>query len=300
MNKILVTDGMDKEQAQILRNLAYEVIEEELDNDQLKDRVKDVSALIVRSRTKVTKDIVDEAKKTGNLKLVIRGGVGVDNIDTVYCKECGIQVRNTPNASSNSVAELALAQMINISRFVQTANITMRQGKWEKKNYRGCEIMGKTLGLVGCGRIATLLGQKAKLLGMNVIFYDIACFETDEFKRVSLEELLKEADYISVHIPGGKNNEYFISEREFKMMKDGVYFLDLARGGVVDEDALVRAIDTGKVAGAALDVYEEEPTNNKAILNNPYISLTPHIGAATREAQKRIGEEIVNIVKENL
>lgn len=300
MNRILVTDGMDKEQAEVLRNLGYEVIEEELNHEELKDKIKDVSVLIVRSRTKVTKDIVDEAKKTGNLKLVIRGGVGVDNIDTVYCKECGIEVRNTPNASSNSVAELALAQMINISRFVQTANLTMREGKWEKKKYRGCEIMGKTLGLVGCGRIATLLGKKAKLLGMNVIFYDIMCFETDEFERVSFKELLNRADYISVHIPGGKNNEYFISDREFEMMKDGVYFLDLARGGVVDENALVRAINKGKVAGAALDVYEEEPTNNQDLLNNPYISLTPHIGASTKEAQKRIGEEIVNIVKENL
>lgn len=300
MNKILVTDGMDKGKINDLINLGYEVIDEEVEVDALKEMIKEVSAVVVRSRTKINKDIIDEAKKTGNLKMVIRAGVGVDNIDINYCKDCGIEVRNTPNSSSNAVAELALAQMINISRFVQTANITMREGKWEKKNYRGCEISGKTLGLIGCGRIASKLGEKAKLLGMNVIFYDVACFENTEFERVTLEELFKEADYISIHIPGGEDNEYFISDDEFNQMKDGVYFLDLARGGVVDENALVRAIDSGKVAGAALDVYEEEPTKNKQVLNNPYISLTPHIGAATKEAQKRIGEEIVNIVKENL
>lgn len=295
MYKILITDGMDEEKVNDLRNKGFEIIDKKVDKDELMKLVKEVHIIIIRSRTQITREIIDESLKTNNLKLIIRAGVGLDNIDLEYCREKKIEVRNTPNSSSNSVAELALAQLINISRFVHSSNVTMREGKWEKKNYNGCEIFGKTLGLIGCGRIATLLGEKAKALGMNIIFYDNKYIENNAFKKVSLDELLENSDYISIHIPGN-NNKNLITKDEFEKMKKGVYILNLSRGGIINEIDLINAIDKKIVAGAALDVYENEPKVYSKILENENISITPHIGAATKEAQKRIGREIEEII----
>ena len=298
MIKVLVTDGMDAEKKLELVDAGYGVIDEEVDAEELKKLIKDVDVAVIRSRTKITKEIIDEALETKQFKAVIRAGVGLDNIDVAYATDNGIKVFNTPNASSNAVAELALAEILSIPRFIHTSNIEMREGIWGKKAYKGEEIEGRTLGLVGYGRIAQRLAKKAKALGMNIIFFDPGVEEGEE-GSLELEELLSSSDFISLHIPGGEANYHFIGKEEFEKMKEGVYFIDLARGGVVDEDALVDAIESGKVKAAALDVFEEEPVKNERVLKCKQISITPHIGAATKEAQKRIGQEVVDILKEN-
>jgi len=212
--------------------------------------------------------------------------------------ENGIKVMNTPNASSASVAELALAHMFAVARFINISNVSMREGKWDKKKYEGTEIGGKTLGLVGFGRISRELAKRGKALGMKVIYTDIMgkMEGQDEYEFCSLEELLPQADYVSLHIPFIKEQGATIGKAQFEMMKDGAILINCARGGVVDEAALIEALNSGKLAGAGVDVFVEEPTKNTELVNHPKVSVTPHIGAATVEAQTRIGEEIVSII----
>lgn len=298
MVRILVTDGMEKAAVQELKNSGFEVVEQFYEVEELKQQIKEFDVIVVRSATKVREPIIDAALETGRLKLIIRGGVGVDNIDVEYAKSKGITVANTPNASSASVAELTIGHMFNIARFIHIANYTMRQGKWEKKKYEGIELAGKTLGLIGYGRISKETAKRAKALGMKVVYTNRSGDKNDpDFKYVPMDELLAMSDFISLHIPGSKDKKPVIGEAEFAKMKDGVYIVNAARGGVVSEEALLKALDSGKVAAAALDVYEEEPSKNEAIYTHPKISLTPHIGASTIEAQERIGEEIVSIIK---
>ena len=300
MARILVTDGMEKSAIEALKGKGYEIVEQFYEVEELKEQIKKFDCIVVRSATKVRQPIIDAAMETGQLKLIIRGGVGVDNIDVEYAKSKGITVANTPNASSASVAELAIAHMFNIARYVHIANHTMRLGKWDKKKYEGIELSGKTLGLIGFGRIAKETAKRAKALGMKVVYTNRSGDQNDgEFKYVPMDELLASADFISLHIPGSKDKPV-IGEAEFGKMKDGVYIVNTARGGVVCEDALINALDSGKVAAAALDVFVEEPTKNERIYTHEKISLTPHIGASTMEAQERIGEEIVQIITSHL
>lgn len=301
MIKILVTDGMDKGAVCTLKDMGHEVIEQFFEPEELKEQAKNFNVMIVRSATKVRKEIIDEARKTGNLKLIIRGGVGLDNIDVSYAESQGIKVRNTPKASSSAVAELALGHMFSLARFIGIANVTMREGKWNKKQYKGIELSGKTLGLIGFGRIGRELAKKAKALGMKVIYTDILGPAKDfpEYSFVSLDKLLTDSDFISLHVPGNKDKSPVIGKSEFSKMKDGVYLINCARGSVVDEAALLEALNSGKLAGAGIDVYPEEPTENLKLVNHERVSVTPHIGAATKEAQKRIGAEVVSIIKEN-
>lgn len=298
MALILANDGIDASAKQALIDLGHVVDTAKYEGDALLARLAEVDAVIVRSATKIRNPEID-AGAAGNLKLIIRGGVGVDNINVDYAEEKGIEVRNTPAASSSAVAELALGHMLSLARHIGEANVTMREGKWLKKQYSGTEIAGKTLGLIGFGRIARSLAFKCLALGMDVIFHDCLQLEGDNCDQKCLEDVLREADYISLHVPfsGGKP---LIGKEEFELMKDGVFIINCARGGVVDEDALVDAIEAGKVAGAALDVFEVEPLENERIRNCDKISLTPHIGAATAEAQARIGDNIVDIIKERL
>lgn len=299
MIRLLANDGMDKGAAAKLRELGYEVVEDHYEGEELFEKIKTFDILVVRSNTKVRKDLIDAAVG-GKLKLVIRAGVGVDNIDVKYAREKGINVNNTPKASSISVAELTLGHIFAVSRFINTSNVTMREGKWEKKAYKGVELFGKTLGLIGFGRISKEVAKRAAALGMHVIYTDI-CGKAegyDEYEFVEQNDLLKRADFISLHVPLDKNKGYVIGKEEIAMMKDGAYLINCARGGVVDEEALIEALNTGKIAGAALDVFESEPKPKEELLNNPRVSVTPHIGASTKEAQKRIGAEIVNIVNE--
>lgn len=299
MIRILAADGMELSAIKTLEELGFEVVNEHYELPELNEKIKEFDAIIVRSATKVREPLIDEALKTGRLKLIIRGGVGVDNIDVRYAEEKGIAVRNTPNASSASVAELAIGHLFSISRFMHIANVTMRQGKWNKKNYNGIELKGKTLGLIGFGRIAKEVAMRAHALGMKVIYTNRSGHkpENEPYQFVTLEELYKEADFISLHMPKIADRAHLIGKEEIEKMKDGVYLVNTARGGLIDEDALCDALDSGKVTAAAIDVFREEPTKNERIFTHDKISLTPHIGASTDEAQLRIGEEIVSIIK---
>lgn len=298
MVRILVTDGMEKSGIEKLRSKGFEVVEQFYEPDQLAQEIKKFDVVVVRSATKIRKPIIDAALETKQLKLVIRGGVGVDNIDVSYAEANGIKVTNTPNASSASVAELAIGHMFCLARYIHIANATMRQGQWNKKKYEGIELNGKTLGLIGFGRIAKEVAKKASALGMKVIYTDVLGEQKgfDNFKYYTLDELLPKADFLSLHIPFIKEQGPTIGAKQFAMMKDGAYLVNCARGGVVDEAALLDALDSGKVAAAAVDVYEEEPTKNEKLYTHDKVSMTPHIGASTAEAQERIGEEIVEII----
>ena len=298
MTRILVSDGMEKVAMDKLIQDGFEVVDKHYEEEELKEQIKNFDVILVRSATKIRKPLIDIAKN-GELKLIIRGGVGVDNIDVEYARKNGIQVNNTPNASTVSVAEMTLAHMLTISRYINNANITMRQGKWEKKKYKGVELFGKTLGLIGFGRIAKEVAKRAQAMGMKVAYYDKLgkAKGYNDYKFYELNDLLKKADYISVHIPFGKNNKPVIGKEQFDVMKDGVYLINCARGGVIDEDELVKALNSGKVAGAALDVFCGEPNPKEELVNNDRVSVTPHIAGSTKEAQERIGMEIVDIVE---
>ncbi len=298
--RILVTDGMDKSAIAALQANGNEVVEQYYEPDQLGAALRDFDAVVVRSKTKVRANHIDEAKG-GKLKLIIRGGVGVDNIDVKYAEENGITVRNTPRASSQSVAELAMALMFSCCRYISIAGHTMREDKWEKKAYgKGIELSGKTLGIVGFGRIGQALGKMAKAIGMDVVAFDIFHIPGIEeelgIPYVEMDELLAKADFVSVHAPavdGGK----LISAENIAKMKHGVVIINTSRGTNCDEAALLEALNSGKVRAAGLDVFNEEPSLNKELYNHPMVSCTPHIGAATQEAQKRIGSEIVSIIE---
>jgi D-3-phosphoglycerate dehydrogenase / 2-oxoglutarate reductase len=302
MARILITDGMDQASVHELKQMGHEVVEQFLPSDELGRQIKSFDAVIIRSATKITKEIIDRAQETKRLKLIIRGGVGIDNIDATYAKSYGIKIENTPESSSRSVAELVIGHMFSIARYINISNVTMRSGLWGKKEYQGIELLGKTLGLIGFGRIARETAKIAHAIGMHVVYFtrsgEKAGFPDHQF--VPLDELLRISDFISIHIAADNLSEPFIGPQEFSHMKDGVYIINCARGGVIDEEALLRALDTGKVAAAALDVYTQEPVKNEKIFKSSRISLTPHIGANTFEAQQKIGKEIVNIVRYNL
>lgn len=299
MIRILAADGMEASAIRTLEESGFEVVNEHYELPELMEKIKEFDVVVVRSATKIREPLIDEALKTGRLKLVIRGGVGVDNIDVKYAEEKGISVRNTPNASSASVAELAIGHMFNIARHIHSANVTMREGRWNKKHYEGIELSGKTLGLIGFGRIAKEVAKRADALGMKVIYTNRSGHkpENDPFRYVTMEELYKEADFISLHMPKLADRPYLIGKEEIEKMKDGVYLVNTARGGLIDEEALCDALDRGKVTAAAVDVFKEEPTKNERIYTHEKISLTPHTGASTVEAQLRIGEEIISIIK---
>ena len=297
--RILVTDGMDKSAIAALSAKGHEIVEQFYEPDQLGAALRDFDVAVVRSKTKVRANHIDEAKG-GKLKLIIRGGVGVDNIDVKYAEVNGIKVMNTPRASSQSVAELAMAHMFSCARYISVAGHTMREDKWEKKAYgKGIELGGRTLGIVGYGRIGQALGKLAKAIGMNVIAFDIhhvpGIEEQLGIPYVEMDELLAKSDFISVHAPavdGGK----LINAENIAKMKDGVIIINTSRGSNVDEDALLEALNSGKVRSAGLDVFADEPATNHALYSHPMVSCTPHIGAATKEAQTRIGAEIVDII----
>lgn len=298
--RILVTDGMDKGAVATLKEQGHEVVEQFFPPEELAEQVKNFDVMVVRSATKVRVPIIDAALETGRLKLIIRGGVGIDNIDHKYAEEKGIAVRNTPRSSSDAVAELAIAHMLSCARFIGIAGHTMREGKWEKKAYKGIELSGKTLGIVGFGRIGQSLCKKAQALGMTVIANDIyhvpGIEEKLNMKYVEMDELLANADFISVHAPAVDGGA-LISRENIAKMKDGVVVINTSRGVNVDEAALLDGLNSGKIRAAGLDVWAEEPSKNEALYSHPHVSCTPHIGASTVEAQKRIGKEIVATIE---
>jgi len=299
--KILISDGIEDIGKKILKEAGFDVVDKKLTPEELLKEIPDYDAIIVRSATKVTKNVIDAGK---NLKVIARGGVGLDNIDVQHAGSKGIKVLNTPGASSISVAELAIAHMFALSRFLHQSNVEMREGKWPKKEYsKGIELTGKTLGLFGFGNIGKEVAKRALGLGMKVVAYDPVAKQNElNVKLCSQEEVLKNSDYISLHIPLDKKAGATITKKEFDMMKKGVVLINCARGGVVSEKDLLEALKSGKVSRAAMDVFENEPPvpEEYELLKHPNVSITPHIGASTVEAQERVGEEIARKVVQGL
>ena len=296
--RILITDGMDKSAIAQLREMGHDVVEQFYEPEELGKALQGFDACVVRSKTKVRANHIDEAKE-GKLKLIIRGGVGVDNIDVKHAEACGMTVRNTPNASSQSVAEMAMAHMFACCRYISIAGATMREDKWEKKTYgKGVELSGKTLGVIGLGRIGKCLAKMAKGLGMTVIASSRTKTSGEDAetgaKFVTMDELFAKSDFISLHMPA--SSEPIITAETIAKMKDGVIIVNTSRGANIDEAALLDALNSGKVRAAGLDVFADEPTRNIDLVSHPMVSCTPHIGAATGEAQKRIGAEVVEII----
>lgn len=294
--KILINDGIAPEGEKILLDAGLEVHNIKIPQEELVNKISEYDAIIVRSATQVRKDVID----AGNLKVIARSGVGLDNIDVEYAKSKGIKVVNTPGASSISVAELAIGHLFAINRFLNVSTTMMKDGKWPKKEFAGGrEATGKTMGIIGLGAIGKETAIRAKGLLMNVIAYDPFVTENNlGVKMVTMDELLSTSDVISLHIPFIKDKGATLSTNEFSKMKDGVIILNCARGGVVDEKALLSALNSGKVAAAGIDVFENEPvTENQAeLIAHPNVSVTPHIGASTDEAQLRVSTEIAENV----
>lgn len=298
--KVLVSDPLAESAVAAMRKGGLTVDEKtELSVEQLKGEIASYDAIVIRSATKVRAEIVDAGT---NLKLIVRAGVGLDNVDVEYAQEKGIAVRNTPAASSNSVAELALGHILSLARHIGRGTVSMKDGKWEKKKLKGVEIDGKTFGVVGIGRIGQSLACKAHALGMHVIAFDKFVEKSplpEIVTMVPFEDLLTKSAFISLHIPFDPKVGPTIGAAEIAMMQDGVRIVNCARGGVIDEAALAAALASGKVAGAALDVFSAEPPNTAdALFAQENLSLTPHIGAATVEAQARVGAEAASIVIE--
>lgn len=297
--RILVTDGMDAGAMEKLRADGYEVVEQFYEPDALGTALKDFDAVIIRSASKIKAAQID-AEKGGKLKLIIRAGVGMDNIDIPYAEAAGISCKNTPRASTNAVAELALAHMFSCARFLSIAGSTMREGKWEKKAYsKGVELTGKTLGILGYGRIGQAIGAKAQALGMNVLAYDIyqvPGLECDTMHYVSMDEVLSQSDIVSLHTPS-VDGKPLINAESIAKMKDGVIFVNTSRGSNVDEAALLDALNSGKIRAAGLDVFADEKALNMDLIRHPHVSCSPHVGAGTDEAQARIGAELVDIIE---
>ena len=312
---VLANDGISQEGVEKLTAAGFNTILESVDQSNIIEFINEnnIEVLLVRSATKVRKDLIDSCK---SIKIIGRGGVGMDNIDVSYAKEKGIHVINTPAASSISVAELVFAHLFSCVRSLHISNREMpldgdKEFKKLKKNYAGgSELKGKTLGVVGFGRIGQEVAKIGLGVGMNVIFYDLhnkkAEIEIDFFdgssKKFELEsstfdELLKKSDFISLHVPAQK--DYIIGENEFSVMKQGSGIINASRGGVIDEESLIKYIENKNLSFAGLDTFENEPTPSIKVLMNQKISMTPHIGAATKEAQKRIGielaEQIINL-----
>jgi D-3-phosphoglycerate dehydrogenase / 2-oxoglutarate reductase len=313
--KILANDGIDAIGKELLEKAGYTVITEKVAQEKLASEIneKGYVALTVRSATKVRKDVIDACP---NLKVIARGGVGMDNIDVDYAKSKGMNVINTPAASSNSVAELVVAHAFNAVRFLYDSNRQMpvsgaeKFEELKKKYAKGIELRGKTFGIVGFGRIGQMVGKMALGLGMKVIttdpFVNEATLDIEiaglskspsvTIKTVNIEEVLKNSDFITFHVPGGT----LVTSKEIAIMKDGVILINTARGGVINENDLIEGLNRGKIAHACLDVFDNEPKPSQSILKHPKISLTPHIGAATNEAQERIGVELAEKLIEAL
>ncbi len=298
--RILVTDGMDASAVEELKKGGYEITEQFFEPDALGSALRDFDAVIIRSATKIKEPQIDAAKGS-RLKLIIRAGVGMDNIAVKYAEENGITVKNTPNSSSNAVAELAIAHLFSCARYISLAGYTMREQRWEKKAYsKGFELDGKTMGVIGYGRIGRLVGKKAQGLGMNVLSAvhrrkPEGC-ECETMHFVPMDELLSSSDIIVICAPAAESP--IVSAESIAKMKDGVVIINVSRGGNVDEAALLEALNSGKVRAAGLDVWLSEKTPNWELAGHPAVSCTPHVGAGTKEAQKKIGRELISVVKD--
>ena len=298
MWKILLTDGLKDEGKAILAQEAQFDDRNGISAEELLEVIGNYDAVIVRSRTKITAEVLAAAK---NLKVVGRAGVGVDNIDLDAARERGITVVNAPQAATQAVAELVIGMMFALARSLTKADAAMKRGEWIKKKLLGTELHGKTLGIIGMGRIGSRVGHLAKALGMEIVGYD-PLIPAEEIERrgakplQTLDELFAVADVITLHVPLTPQTRGMIGKEAFAKMKRGVIVLCAARGGVIDEDALLEALESGQVAGAGLDVFAKEPPGASPLVTHPNVLATPHIGAQTAEAQKRVAVDIATEV----
>ncbi len=287
--KVLVADKLDEEALKVLA-ARFKVTAEEVSPDKLLEDISEYDGLVVRSRTKVTAEVLEKADR---LKVVARAGVGVDNIDLRTATKRGVKVVNAPAGSTQSVAELTVALMLALARKVPTADRSMKEGRWEKGRLKGVELNGKTLGLVGSGRIGSEVARICQSLGMSAIAYDPYLpkeFASERGIRLtSLDEVLKESDFVSIHAALTDETRHMIGESSLKSMKKTAYLVNCARGAIVDEGALAEALKNGIIAGAGLDVYEKEPPMDSPLLELDNVVLTPHIAASTEEGQRKTG-----------
>lgn len=298
--RLLVCDPTEAEAVETMRRAGIEVdVRDDISAAELEAVVGNYDAIVVRSRTKVTAAVIDRGLP--RLKLIIRGGVGLDNIDVKHAEANGIEVRNTPAASSNSVAELTVGYMFALARQIPQATASMKAGQWEKKAFsEGVELAGKTLGLIGCGRIGTLVARKATALGMTVLGCDPYVCNWDAcIEATDLDEVLRRSDFISLHVPLTPETKNILNAETLAKTKKGVYIINCGRGGTIDEEALYQAIVSGHVAGAALDVFaDEKEDRGRRLMALPQVIGSPHVGAGTKEAMARVGGEVAQIAIE--
>ncbi len=296
--KVLICDATDPKALKLIEEAGIEVVNQpDITPEELIKVIPEYPCMVVRSRTKVTKEVIDAG--TG-LKAIVRAGVGLDNIDVAYAKEKGVLVLNTPSASTQSVAELTIAYLMALARNLPLMTASMKAGKWDKKKFIGVEVSGKTLGLIGSGRIGKAVADKASALGMDVIAYDPYLTELPGVRLVDLDGLFSGADYISLHVPHTDETHHILDAAAFEKMKSGVRIINCGRGGTIDEDALANAIENGKVAGAALDVFADEPLTDSRLFTFDQVIGSPHIGAGTAEAKERVGQVAAQKVIETL
>lgn len=296
--KVLICDATDPKALKLIEEAGIEVVNQpDITPEELLKVIPEYPCMVVRSRTKVTKAVLDAGT---SLKSVVRAGVGLDNIDVAYAQEKGIKVLNTPSASTQSVAELTIAYLMALARNVPLMTASMKAGKWEKKSFLGSEVSGKTLGLIGSGRIGSAVADRAIALGMTVVAFDPYVTELPNITLMGLDELLAKADYISLHVPHTDETHNILDAAAFDKVKPGIRIINCGRGGTIDEDALYQAIQEGKVAGAALDVFAEEPLVDPKLFSLDQVIGSPHIGAGTIEAKARVGEVAAQKVIETL
>ncbi|MCD6424119.1 MAG: hypothetical protein J7L35_01325 [Anaerolineales bacterium] len=296
--KVLICDATDPKALKLIEEAGIEVVNQpDITPEELLEVISEYPCMVVRSRTKVTKAVLDAGT---SLKSVVRAGVGLDNIDVAYAQEKGIKVLNTPSASTQSVAELTIAYLMALARNIPLMTASMKAGKWEKKSFVGSEVSGKTLGLIGSGRIGSAVADRAIALGMTVVAFDPYVTELPNITLMELDELLARADYISLHVPHTDETHNILDAAAFDKVKTGVRIINCSRGGTIDEDALYQAIQDGKVAGAALDVYAEEPLADPKLYSLDQVIGSPHVGAGTKEAKARVGEVAAQKVIETL
>jgi D-3-phosphoglycerate dehydrogenase len=298
MTKVLIADSLDKEAMELLKAVpGFEVIVKTgLDEAGLVGTIPGFNAVVVRGATKITRPVIEAGT---DLRIIVRAGIGLDNVDAAAAKEKKIAVANTPAATSITVAEHTFGLMLGAVRNHGRAVVSMKQHKWEKKALEGTELYGKTLGIIGCGRIGIEVARRAIAFGMKVIAYDVIPIKTDlAVTQVPMDELLAKSDLITLHIP--KQPQPVVGAAEILKMKDGVIIVNVARGGVVDEKALLDGLNSGKVRAAALDVFAKEPPEDFTLIDHPNVTPIPHLGAASKEGQQRAGLEVVKILKERL
>lgn len=299
--KVIVTDKIAAQGVELLKAEGYEVNEGwDIPKEDLPGIIGDYDAIVIRSATKVKGDLLANAK---NLKVVGRAGIGLDNVDLKTCKERNIVVRNTPNATTDTVAELALAFMFALAKPIVKATNSLRKGEWAKKQLKGTELLGKTLGIVGCGRIGSALARKCHAIGMKIIGCDVVEIHEACVDQCEMNDVFANADFISLHLPLLESTKHIINADAIAQMKDGVFIINCARGGTLDESAAYDGIKSGKVAGLALDVWEKEPIEleaSKKLLELEQVIGSPHIGAQTKEGQERAGIQVAEAVIEEL